>query len=244
MTEAPADGAVDKGAIGRAIGVLVSPGATFAAVVKEPRPAVILLIVCLIIGLATGLPQFTARGQRAALDMQVQQIERFTGQTVTPEMYSQMERRAQYGGYLAMGSVFIFVPVVTMLFGALYWAIFNAILGGTATFKQVLGVVAHSQVIGALGAAAAAPIQYAQGIQSVTGPFNLGALVPMLAPDHPVAQFLGALSAFTVWQLVVTAIGLAVLYRRRSTGIAVALITAYILLTAGFTAAFSSLTGR
>ena len=85
----------DKSLLARAIGIITSPGSTFQTVVRFPRPASILLLTCLVIGLATGLPQFTARGQQVALDSQVQQIERFTGRAVTPEQYTAMEGRAK-----------------------------------------------------------------------------------------------------------------------------------------------------
>ncbi len=51
---------------------------------------------------------------------------------------------------------------------------------------------------------------------STAGPFNLGALVPFLDPDNLIAKTLGSTSLFTVWGLLVTGIGLGVLYRRRA----------------------------
>ncbi len=85
MTEPSTAPVPDKGLIARAIGIVTAPGETFRSVVKEPRPALMLLLVCAVIALATALPQFTERGRLAALEMQVQQTERFM--TVTPEAY-------------------------------------------------------------------------------------------------------------------------------------------------------------
>jgi hypothetical protein len=243
MTDSVAAPGADKGVLGRAIGIVVSPGATFEAVVRAPRPAGILFLVCVVLALATGLPQFTEQGRQAALDSQVQAIERFTGQPVSDDAYAQMEQRAQYGGYITIASMFVVLPIISMLFAGLYWAVFNTILGGTATFKQVLAIVTHSQVIAALGSVLAMPIQYAQGIQSMAGPFNLGALLPMLDPGSFLARFLGGISVFTLWQLVVTAIGLGVLYRRRSGKIATGLIVAYLVIAAVVTAVISSFAG-
>ena len=91
------------------------------------------------------------------------------------------------------------MPVMSLLITGVLWVVFNAILGGTAGFKSVLTVVTHSQVIGALGAVAAAPIQYLQGIQNMAGPFNFGVLVPMLDPGSFLALFLGGVSVFVLW---------------------------------------------
>jgi hypothetical protein len=233
-----------KGLIARAIGIIVSPRATYEDVVRSPKAFGILFLCSLVIGISQGAPQFTERGRQAVLDMQVQQIERMTGQTVTDDMYTQMERRSRFGGYFSVIGVLVFMPVWSLLLTAVFWAIFNALMGGTATFKQVLAVVTHSQVIGALGAAVSAPIQLMQGTMSMSGPFNLGALVPMLAETSFVARFLGSVSVFTLWGLFVLAIGLAVLYKRKTTNIAIALFAVYALITAAIIAVLGRVAGR
>jgi hypothetical protein len=156
-------------------------------------------------------------------------------------MYDAIAARSQYGGYLAFGSTFVVLPLSTLFFSALYWFVFNAILGGTATFKQVLGVTAHSQVIGALGALLGAPIMYAQGTVTAAGPFTLGAFAGMLEPGGFLANFLGGIAVFGIWGLIVNAIGLGILYRRKTTGIAITLMAIYLVMVAGFAAVFSAL---
>jgi hypothetical protein len=225
----------DQGLVARAIGVVTSPTETFRAVALAPRPAGILFLVCLALAIATAGPQFTARGRQAALDMQVRQMERFSGQPVSPEMYARLERQTQsFGLYSAVIGTFVFVPIASMVFAALYWVAFNALLGGTGTFKQVLGVVTHSQVITALGAIVSAPIQYAQDMVSPTGPFNLGVLAPMLDPNGFAAAFLSMLTVFQLWSVIVSAIGLAVLYRRPVRNIAIALLGFHLVVMAAF----------
>jgi hypothetical protein len=240
MSESAAAPVPDKGLFSRAIGIITSPGSTFAAVVQSPRPAGILLLCCVVMGLATGLPQFNDKVRRSALEQQIAQMER-SGRPVPASGYEQMERFSHYSGYATMASMFIVMPVLCLLFAAVYWAVFNAILGGTATFKQVLGIVTHSQVIAALGAVAAVPVIYLQGVTNLWGPFTLGALLPMLEPGTPLASFANGIGFFQIWQMIVTAIGLGVLYKRKSTGIAIGLIVLYLLITAGFTTMFSSM---
>jgi Yip1 domain len=244
MTQLETAAISDQGVWARAIGIIVSPGATFERVVRWPRPATILLLSCAVMALATGLPQFTERGRQASVDMQAQQVERMFGTPLTPEQYTQLEQRARFGPYIAFVGVFVAVPVLCLVFAGLYWVVFNTVLGGTASYKQVLAVITHSQVIAALGAVVSAPIQYIQGTQTAAGPFNLGALAPMLEPGSLVASFLGAISFFTLWSLIVTAIGLAALYRRRSGTIAGVLVGVYLAAVAVFTIGLSSLRGR
>jgi len=181
------------------------------------------------------------RGRQAMLEAQVQQTERFTGQPVTDEQYQRMEQFSRYQGIVAGVSIFIVLPVMSLLFAVIYWAVFNTVMGGTASFKQVLGIVTHSQVIGALGALAGAPIQYAKGVFTNTGPFNLGALVPMLEPDSVVVIALSSIGIFTVWSLIVNGIGLGVLYKKKSFGISLTLVLLYVLIAAGAGVAFSGM---
>jgi len=240
----PAATVPDQGLVARASGILFSPSQTFRTVVAYPRPASMLFMVALVIGLSTSLPQFTAHGRQAALDMMVQRTQQ-AGQAPTPEMYARVERMQPYLPYIAFASTFILLPVISVLFGAIYWAVFNTILGGMATFGQVLGVVTHASVIGALGAIVAVPIQWFQdGPPNPAGPFNLGALVPMLEPTDFLFRWLSSVSVFMLWQVAVSAIGLGVLYKRRTTGILIGLLSVYLLVTAGLAAAFPSLSSR
>jgi hypothetical protein len=236
MTEPTTPAPPAQGLLARAIGMFTAPRQTFEGVVRTPKAVGMLFLVVVIMALATAGPQFTERGRQAALDNQVQTIEKFTGQPVTDEVYAQMEGRSKYTAPITLVSFFITMPIGALLFGAIYWAIFNALLGGTASFKQVLAIVTHSMIIGAVGMALGAPIQYAKGTMSSTGPFNLGVLVPMLDEKSFAANFLGFINPFQVWGTIVTAIGLAVLYKRKSTNIAIALLLVYALIAGGVAA--------
>jgi hypothetical protein len=79
---------------------------------------------------------------------------------------------------------------------------------------------------------------------TMQGPFNLGVLVPMMDENSFVARFLSWISLFTLWQTFVTAIGLGVLYRRKTTPIAVGLIATYVVIVAVLVTAFSAFVNR
>ena len=233
-TPAPA-----PGLLSRLIGVVFSPKATFQKIVPAPKVLGAIVVTGLVIGLSQGLPRLTESGKQAALDAQVKQTERFTGQPVTDEQYARMRQFAPITAYVTMVASPIFVAVFTLLFSGLYFVIFNVILGGTASFKQVASVVAHSSIITALGAAIGAPVQYFQGTANPMGPFTLGALLPMLDENSFLARFLGFLGVFSIWGVIVTAIGLAVLYRRKTGSIAIGLL----LLTAAFASVGATIAG-
>lgn len=237
--------APNPGLFARFIGVITSPKATFQAVVANPKPIGILFLVAVVMSVFTAGMQYTEVGRQSALDMQVSAMERF-GMTVTDEMYARMEQqvRSPLSGVWTIISQFVFLPLMALFFAALFWAIFNALMGGSARFKQVLTVVTHSMVIMALGVALTVPVQLIQGQMTMTGPFNLGVLVPMMDENSFVARFLSWMNLFTLWQTFVTAIGLGVLYKRRTTPIAVTLIGIYVVIVAIAVTAFSAFMRR
>jgi len=99
-------------------------------------------------------------------------------------------------------------------------------MGGEASFKQVFTVLTHAGVISAVSTAFSGAIHYVRpgAAGSVA---NLGALLPML-PEHSfVANLLGMVDLFLIWYLIVLAIGLGVLYRRKTQPIAISLLSFY-----------------
>ena len=198
---------------GRLLGVIFSPKATFERIVARPRwfgaLAVVVLVAC---GLMYAFLS-TEVGQTAMLDQNVRQQESF-GMTVTPEQYAQMERMQPMMKYFVTGSQLVMMPIITMVLAGILFAVFNALLGGSATFKQVAAVVTHSGAITLLQQLFITPLNYARG--SMASATNLGVFVPFLDESNVIARFLGTIDLFIVWWLVVLAIGLGVLYRRRT----------------------------
>lgn len=242
MTEPAAPPASDTGSsvISRAVGIIFSPGPTFARALQTPSPWGILFLVTLVISLVSVTPYLTESSRQAMIDAQIEAAERFTGQPLPDETIQAMESQAMVRLVMTVVSQFIFIPIMALFFGGLFWGLFNAILGGTASFKHVLTVVAHGMVIMALGTAISVPIMLMQGAISMSGPFNLGALVPMLDETSFVARLLGGVNVFTIWQTIVVAIGLAVLYKRKPGSIAVGLLFGYLLFTAVIVSVFGA----
>jgi hypothetical protein len=228
----------------RAIGIITAPKATYENVVAAPRPFGILFVSILVFSIAATIPQMTSDARRQMLDAQVRGMERF-GVTVTPEMTARLEAQAQSPVSKVIGIVWSLVmfPILALLLTAIFWAFFNAILGGTATFKQVLAVTSHSYVITALGALAAMPILLFRFKMQMGGPFNLGALAPGLDSTSSLARFLSSVGLFSLWAWANVSIGLAVLYRRSSTTITIVLIIFSLIFAYAMSALFGSFMG-
>jgi membrane protein, antimicrobial resistance system len=214
----------------RVIGIIVSPKATFERVVQTPKILGVLAVVTIASAIGASAFTFTAAGQQAAVDFSAQQIERFTGQPPTDAQMAAIEKQAPIQAYISSTSTLVVLPLVIAIEAGLLFLIFNVVLGGTATFRQVYAVSAHSTVITILGLLVAVPMQFARGAISMTGPANLGVLFPMLAENSVLSSFLGTIDFFRVWWVITISIGLGVLYRRPTRGIALTLFGLYLVI--------------
>jgi len=204
----------------RIAGVIFSPRATYADVAARPRVFGALAFVLAVIVTATFAFLSTEVGQQASLDNQVHQMEAF-GRTVNDAQYAQMERMAPYSRYFAAGFQLVLTPIMALIVAGLAFAVFNAALGGDASFKQVYAIVVHSGALLTLQALFTLPLAYAR--ESLSGATNLGVFFPFLDENSFAARLLGSLDLFLIWWMVSLAIGLGVLCRRRTGPIATTL---------------------
>lgn len=213
-----------KGLLARFIGVIIAPKDTFAAVAASPKWLGMLALCAIAMAILVGGFLATRVGQDAWLSQTIE-TRASMGSPMNDQQIQAMERMAPYVGYLGAGQMLIGLPIICLVIAGILFAIFNAALGGEASFKQVFSVVVHAGPIGVLSSAFSMPINYSRG--TISGAANLGVLLPMLDERTFLSHFLGTIDLFLVWQLVVLAIGLAVLFRRRTQPIAISLLTVY-----------------
>jgi hypothetical protein len=135
----------------------------------------------------------------------------------------------------------VFLPVAALVIAGIALAVFNAMLGGDATFKQVFAVVVHSGVILGIGALFVLPLDYAR--ESMSSPTTLSVFLPFLEESSFAARFLGSIDLVRAWWFVSLAIGLGVLYRKRTGPIATALLALYAGIAVVIAAVQSALSG-
>jgi hypothetical protein len=201
-----------RGLAARIFGVLTSPRATYADVAAHPRWLGVLLVVLTTTIASSSWLLSTSVGQRAVIDQQLQTLEGF-GRTVSDAQYQQMERMAPYSIYFAAAGQIIFLPLVTLVIAGLAIAIFNGALGADASFKQVFAVASFSTVVSA--------------VRALFIPTTLTAVLPFFEDNTFAARLLGAIDLFLIWWIVSLAIGLGVLYKRRTAPIATGFLLLY-----------------
>ena len=234
----PAAPEASKSLLARVIGVFTSPRATYADVAARPRWFGVMALATLIV--AGGFFAFlsTEVGQLAIVDQQAQVLESF-GVKLSDEQQTRMESQAEYARYTTSISQLVAIPVVTAVAAGILLGIFNALLGGDARFKQVYAIVAHSGLINALQTVFSLPIDYVR--ETMTSPTNLGVFVPFLEENTFLARLLGSIDLFQMWATLSLAIGLGVLYKRRTAPIATTMFIVYFVIVAAVAAIRSAL---
>jgi Yip1 domain len=221
-----AEAVPNKGLVARLAGVVFAPKATYADVVARPRVLGALLVtLALMIGAYTTFFS-TDVGRNAMLERQ-DRMTQSLGIRMSDAQYARMQQQMNSPLTAVFGAVslLIFVPLVAAIFAGLIIAIFNAVMGGDATFKQVYAVVIHSQFLAALGSLFIYPLDYVR--ESLSSPTSLAVFFPFLDEGSFFARFFGIIDLFYIWVIVNLAIGLAVLYKRRTTPIAMTMLVLY-----------------
>ena len=232
--------AASKSLPARVIGVLTSPGDTFRDVAASPRWLSVLALTTLVVAGLWFWFLSTEPGQTAMVDQQVRQIEAWGG-TVTDAQYTGIEQSLPMMRYIVPGTTLVMGPLMTLITAGLLFAVFNAGLGGSATFKQVFSVVTHAGIVMLLQALLVMPLNYVR--ESTTSAFNLAVFLPMLDENSLAARFLGMIDLFLVWWVIVLGIGLAVLYRRRTQPVVIGLLTVYLVIAAGIALIMRAMAG-
>ena len=216
------------GLLARVIGVIFSPKETFAAVAAKPTWLGAIAIAVLIMGVAQYALLSTEVGQDLALEQQVTAMEAF-GLTISDDAYAQMEQnmdRARYTGPIA---TMFFTPLMMLVSAGILHVMFGLVGGGNGTYKQVYAVSAHAAIISALQVVFTTVVTLAAGKAAGA---NLAVFVPTLEDTTFAYKFLSYIDLFYVWSTFITAVGLAVLYKKRTGPIALVLFGIYFVIAA------------
>lgn len=208
----------------RFIGIITSPRDTYSRVVASPKWFGMFLLTAVIIAFGAALPMTTDAGKAAAVEQQVSTMESM-GFPVSDEQYAQFEKGTAILPYTTAASVVVGGLVMALVLAGIFFAVFNAAMGGDASYKQILAVLVHASVITALGQLFTGPLNYFRG--AVGSATNLLALLPMLEDTSFAGKLAATIDLFMIWWVVVLSIGLAVLYRRRTQPIATTFFAIY-----------------
>lgn len=224
--------AASKGLLARFVGVLTSPRQTYADIAQRPTWLGMFLLVVVISSACGGWLASTTIGRRAAVDEASRMTESLgikMPEASYDRMRDQMMNASDWRMYLqATLASLVFVALGCLVVAGILFGVFNAVLGGDARFKQVFAIVVFSQAVVVTKTLFTTPLNYAR--ESLSNPTTFAALAPMLDDSSLVAKILGSIDFFWLWWIASLSIGLGVLYKRPTRGIATALIGVYVVL--------------
>ena len=227
-TTSASPAAQPPGLLARIIGVLFSPRETFAAVVARPRWFGAIAVAVVVLGVAQFALLSTDVGKELALDQQVSAMEAF-GLTISDEAYAQLEQRMETARYMSPIFTMVAIPLFMTISAGLLHVMFGLIGGGNGTYKQVYAISAHTAIISGLQLLFTTIVTLAAGRAAGA---NLAVFTPTLEDTTFAYKFLSYIDLFYVWSTFLTAVGLGVLYKRRTGPIAMVLFGIYFVIAA------------
>ena len=229
-----------KGLGARVLGVIVSPRETYADVAAQPRVFGALVVVLLITIAAQTTFLMTDVGKDALFDQQIRTMESF-GLRITDQMYDRMEQGLAYTPYTGAAFTLVIFPIVWAAIAGVIRGVFNVVLGGEATFRQVYAIVVYSAFLIALQQLFVMPLNYAR--QSMSSPTNLAVFFPFLDDATFLARLLGTIDLFFIWLTINLAIGVGVLYKKKTAPIALTMLGLYVSIALVIAAIRTALSG-
>jgi hypothetical protein len=196
--------------------------------------------MALVVSGATGWLVSTEVGQQALLEQQVSAMESF-GVSVSDEIYAQLESRLESAMYFTAGSVLVFLPIMTLILAGAIWSVCYVLLGTYAPFRAMYAVVVHVGAVNIVQQLFVIPLNYTRG--AMNNPTTLAAFFPMLETGSFAQRLLSVIDLFIVWQLTVLAIGVAVLYGKRTGPFASTFFALYAVIAVGAAFFFTRLGG-
>jgi hypothetical protein len=206
------------------LAVLTSPRAAYADAAERRSWAAVFAVALAVSILMTSAFLATEIGRQALVDWAIRLVESFGG-TVSDARYTQWQRWSESAPLWSAVAQLVGIPLLLMIVSGTIYMVFSVVMHGSARFAQVLAVTAYSGVVLAVRQVVAVPLAYMG--ETFSPPTTLAIFLPMLDDGSFASRVAGAVDLFRVWWLVSLAVGIGVLYRRRTTQVMWMLLAVY-----------------
>lgn len=191
--------------IQRLIGIIVSPGKTFRYIKNKPDWIIPLLIIITISVSAQIVIKpyfFNSREYDKIITdmMEKADMDRDSAEEI---MYKQMTI------FMPVGAL-IMTPLILLLFSGAMFLGGNLVMGGETSFKHLFSINAYVAIVGIVGMLLKFPLIMAKGSTDVLT--SLALLMPPDADETIIYKLLSLFDVIVLWESVVAAIGLAIIY--------------------------------
>jgi len=205
--------------MGRVVGVLFTPKATFADIARKPS-----WLLPVVIATILGIVGTVSLNQRINWrDYIVQQLEKSprAAQLSTDQKQQQAEISAKVTVYFVYAVGVVGSVLFALIVGAVMMLAYNVLAGAGATFSQSFGIAAHTLLIGIVSTPIFLLVLFLRPLGTVDPDNPVATNVAAFLPEES-AKWLIALcksiDIFTIWTLILLAIGFAAVNPRKLKG--------------------------
>ena len=200
-----------KSFLERFIGVFVSPGETFADIVRKPDwiAPVVVLIVATVAVMETMLAKI---GAAAIVRNSIAQSKQ-GAQMSADQIQQAVDRGAGITAIIMHVTGFLAVPIVLLIIAGIGMLIVSGIFGGSVKFTTALSVTAYANLVSILGALMALALilfgdpEHFNPQSPVPG--NLGFFLDPQSTSKPLMALANSLDVFTLWFMALLGVGFA-----------------------------------
>ncbi len=201
----------------RVAGVFISPGSTFADIARRPD-FLAPLIVGILAALAVSETMLGKIGMERIIRASLEQSGRAS--SMNAEQLEQAVRQgAGIGSVIAHVVGLLAVPIYVLFIAGVGLLILNLIFGASSRFKTVFSVACYTNLVGTLGALLAIVIILFGDPEQFNpenfAPTNAGFFLHPSEVSRAVYILASSFDIFTVWYLIVLAIGLSAVTGRK-----------------------------
>ena len=136
-------------------------------------------------------------------------VEQMVEKTGMDELAAEELMKKQLSIFMPIAAL-VFTPLIIVAFAGLMFFGGNIVLGGNSDFKTIFSLNTYVSVLGALGLLLKVPLIIAKGSTDVLT--SLAILVPAGSEDSLLYKLLNIFDVIIIWESIVIAIGLAVIY--------------------------------
>jgi hypothetical protein len=194
----------------RLMGIFISPGETLADVARKPGfwAPMIALVVGAVAVTETMLWKI---GMERIVRMQIEQSGRAS--SMNPEdLEKAVSTGARIGGIIAHITGFVVVPLFLLVLAGLGLLIVNLILGARVKFKTAFSLISYANLVSLLGSVMAVALILFGDPDHFNSqnpvPANVGFFLNPTQVSKPLYAVASSADIFTVWMLILVAIGL------------------------------------
>ncbi len=204
---------------GRLAGVFYEPSKVFADVAERPSFAWLPpIIVAMLIGLFFVYSISSHVGWETTVRKAIANNPRT--ESLTAEQKEQaVERGAKFAGVIGWVGAIVGAPFFTLVIAGILTGLFNALLGAELKFSTMFSITAYALLVRSLFSLLLILLMYLKPVEDFDiqlSPFSIAAYLNKTETPKWLYSLAGSFDLFTIWAIVVLAIGFSVAAKKMS----------------------------